>query len=236
MKTIIKNDTIKSIVVWGSPYSMYIYPLNISMNNLLRSLYTTLTNHQYSIIIGIILSDAHLAVKSNPLTSNARLEFEQSLSKFEFFWNVFLIFTPFCKIFPRLNIRKRQEKTFFSLVFLTRALPCFTEIQKLFYINKVKTIPSSIFHLIDAVALAYWIMGDGQQVIRGGLTLCTDSYSIKDTILLLNVLIIKFNLKCSIYTVKPEQYRIRIWTESMVTLQNLVKPYILPSMLYKIGL
>lgn len=233
---IIKNENIKSLVIWGSLFSMHIYPFSFSLSNLLRSFYKELTYYQLSVLIGLILSDAHLAVKNNPLTSNARLEFEQSLNKFTYFWLVFLIFAPYCKSFPRLNIRRRSEKIFFGLVFLTRALPCFTELQKLFYVNKVKLIPSNIFHLLDAIALAHWIMGDGQKVSTGGLTICTDSYSIQEVVLLMNVLIIKFNLNCSIYQNRPSQYRIRILKRSMPTLINLVKPYIIPEMHYKLGL
>jgi hypothetical protein len=40
-----------------------------------------------------------------------------------------------------------------------------------------KIIPQNIADHLTARSLAFWIMDDGQQVKRGGVTLCTDSYS-----------------------------------------------------------
>ncbi len=49
----------------------------------------------------------------------------------------------------------------------------------------MKKIPLDIYNLLDPIALAHWIMGDGQKVKTGGLTLCTDSYSIIDVVRLM---------------------------------------------------
>jgi hypothetical protein len=40
-----------------------------------------------------------------------------------------------------------------------------------------KVIPTNIADHLTPRSLAFWIMDDGQQVKRGGVTLCTDSYS-----------------------------------------------------------
>ena len=40
-------------------------------------------------------------------------------------------------------------------------LPCFNYLWDLFYIDKVKTIPSNIGYLLTEVGLAFWIMDDG---------------------------------------------------------------------------
>ena len=77
------------------------------------------------------------------------------------------------------------------------------------------------------------IMGDGS-VQRHGLIICTDSYSIEDTIKLINVLIIKFQLECSLYIHKQNTYRIYIRQGSMASLLNIVSPFMHPSMLYKL--
>ena len=46
----------------------------------------------------------------------------------------------------------------------------------------------------------------------------------------------KFNLKCSIHYNRDKKPRIYIFKESMDTLRNLVKPYFIEEMLYKLGL
>jgi LAGLIDADG DNA endonuclease family. len=78
-------------------------------------------------------------------------------------------------------------------------------------------------------------MGDGKHT-KTGLTLCTDSYSILDVVRLMNVLIIRYDLICTIHNPKPEQYRIHISKKSMNKIKTIVTPYIITSMLYKIHL
>ena len=50
-------------------------------------------------------------------------------------------------------------------------------------------------------------MGDGLYA-NGGVVICTDSFSVKDTIKLMNVLIIRYNLSCSIRQHNKGQYRV----------------------------
>jgi hypothetical protein len=59
-------------------------------------------------------------------------------------------------------------------------------------------VPLDIYHLLSPVALAYWIMGDGS-VHPSGVVLCTDSFSVPDVIRLMNVLTIRYGLKCTIH-------------------------------------
>ena len=72
------------------------------------------------------------------------------------------------------------------------------------------------------------------QVKSHGLDLCTNSYSIQDVVLLINVLIIKYRLECTLQTQQKNQYLIYIQQCSMASLLNIVSPYMHPSMLYKL--
>ena len=78
-------------------------------------------------------------------------------------------------------------------------------------------------------------MGDGTYKSEG-LLLCTDSYSIKDVVRLMNVLIIRYRLICTIHNPNKDQYRIYISRKSMQNLLAIVKPYMVQNMLYKLGL
>ena len=75
---------------------------------------------------------------------------------------------------------------------------------------------------------------------KGYLILCTDSYSKENVLNLTSILETKFNLSSSLFMVKKKNkkiyYRIRINKSSMPSLIELVKPYFIPSMLYKLGL
>jgi hypothetical protein len=117
-------------------------------------------------------------------------------------------------------------------------MPCITELHSLFYVNKVKIIPEDIYNMLTPVALAHFIMGDG--TAQHGLTICTNSFSAYDVVRLLNVLVIRYNLSCTIHlrrnqNKKKIEYLIHIRQRSMPLLRSIVAPYFHPSMLYKIG-
>jgi len=136
---------------------------------------------------------------------------------------------------PHGTIAVLRGIKYVGVEFFTRALPCFTELFHLFYVNGIKIVPLDIFNLLTPLGLAFWIMGDG--AIRNmGLVLCTDSYTIPDIVRLMNVLIgvYKFDLKCTIHYDTPSQPRIYISKDSMDKLRALVMPHMHPSMLYKI--
>jgi hypothetical protein len=81
-------------------------------------------------------------------------------------------------------------------------------------------------------------MGDGS-VSRHGLILCTNSYTIQDVVRLMNVLIIRHRLECSLRLHRQNNkngYEIYIRQRSMPLLRTIVTPYLHPSMLYKVGL
>lgn len=130
---------------------------------------------QFSVIIGIILSDACLKFSHRSINSN--LTFKQSLSHSNYLWFIFSILSHYCTSYPSLVSGIRNGKKLLALQFFSRALPCLTELYSLFYPNGIKIIPCNIYELLTPIALAHMIMGDG--VARPhGLQLCTDSYSI----------------------------------------------------------
>jgi hypothetical protein len=95
---------------------------------------------------------------------------------------------------------------------------------------------------MTAVSLAYWIMDDlSYNKIKGTLNFFTDSYSKEDVLLLIRILTDKFNISCCLieYKIRKDgniKYRIRINKSSVLSLIDLTRIYILPSMVYKLGL
>lgn len=79
-------------------------------------------------------------------------------------------------------------------------------------------------------AIAHWIQGDG--TYSSGITIQTQSFTTKENVLLVNVLIIKFQLECSIQT--QDKYSV-IYIKSKSIKKNLhhLLPYVHPSMVYK---
>lgn len=218
----------KSLVVYftnlGSTLGIKRYPNDIK--NLIF-----LTPTAYSIIVGLILSDGYLE-KSN---LSARLVFKQSLVKCKYVLNVFMTLHHYSKSIPAFYKGIRNETITYAVGFKTRSLPCFNEIYDLFYKDKIKQIPDNIYDLLTPIAIAHWIMGDGAKLNKG-LILCTDSYTVQEVLKLMNVLKIKYDINSTLQGIKNNRPRIYILQKSMPKLINIVKPYMLKSMLYKLHL
>ena len=78
-------------------------------------------------------------------------------------------------------------------------------------------------------------MGGGASPKSKGIFLCTDSYSIQDVVRLMNVLIIRYDLKCTLHK-SNESYRIYISINSVGKVVKIVKPHLITSMYYKVGI
>ncbi len=71
----------------------------------------------------------------------------------------------------------------------------------------LKIIPgyNVIYELLTPRALAFWLMDDAHKNPRGGITLCTDSFSLIEVLRLIRVLKFKFNIKCTIHKKKKSK-------------------------------
>jgi len=133
----------------------------------------------------------------------------------------------------RLGLRGKVRCT---ARFATWTYTSFNWIHDLWYVDRVKRIPTCIAFYLTPLALAIWIMDDGTKS-GSGLKLCTNSFTYEDCLILISALYKNFGLKCTINSAgAPNQYCIYIWKESMEDLRRIVSPHIVPSMKYKIDL
>lgn len=117
-----------------------------------------LAPYQYSVIIGLLLSDGWLRFASKT-NKNALLGFKQSLSHSQYVLFVFNILAHYCSSSPRLTSGIRAGNRFYGLEFFTRSMPCRTELHSLFYLNGIKIIPHNIYELLTPVALRLYYNG-----------------------------------------------------------------------------
>ena len=190
------------------------------------------------ILVGILLGDAHIAKRSS--TGNSRLVYAQTAIKHKsYFEHVYSKFSSFCvkdyKPQSRLVKDKKTNKTYSAISFTTMQLPCFNAYREWFYLLNKKLVPSNIRELLTPQGLAYWIMDDGSKHGKG-LHLSVYAFTNDDVDKLMYTLQDKFKLKCSIHYNRDDKPRIYIFKESMGHLINLVKPYFINEMLYKLGL
>lgn len=239
----------KEVVIWNTPYSLGNNLTKGKITNYIRYS-TSMSYYHRSIFIGILLGDAHIR-KINSSKNNARVIFKQSIINFPYIWYVFTQLFPYCASYPKLEIinigspprvspqdepissQRVIFKKYFLVLFGTRNYPFLNELYKMFICNGKKRVPITIFHELTPVALAHWIMCDGAWTHQG-LILCTDSFTIKDVVTLMNVLLIKYNIISSLH--KAAGYpRIYIVSKEIHKLKNIINEHIIPFSRYKLG-
>jgi hypothetical protein len=219
----------KSLVLWGSNLS---YTAGTKYTKYVLSI-INLPNDIKSIIVGIILSDGHMALNSK--AKNAYLILNQSLAKSAYIYFVFSFLSHYCQSYPKLSVSYRLGRPSYVLIIATRSMPCITELYNNYYLNKIKIIKPSIYNDLTPIALAHLIMGDGSYNGKG-ILLCTDSFKIKEVVLLMNVLMIRYNINCTISYHSKKYPRIYISKKYIIPLQKIVLPYMHRSMFYKLGI
>jgi hypothetical protein len=193
-----------------------------------------LTPRVKSIIIGLILSDGWLQKRGH---WNPRIGFKQSIVNFPYFWHNYNELAYLCSGLPTLGRALKRGKLFFNITLQTRQLDCLIEIFNLFYVIKdgqlTKTVkPELLFH-VDYVVLAHWIQGEGSKRNKG-ITLCTDNFTLQEVVLLVNILIIKFDINPSIHKEK-DNFRIYINNKDLMKIKPYILPYFVDHFLYKIN-
>ena len=110
------------------------------------------------------------------------------------------------------------------------------EIFNLFYVHKngkiIKTIKPDLFFYLDYIAIAHWIQGDGAKLNKG-ITLLTRHFTLQEVCLLINILIIKFDINPTIHKDRSN-FRIHINRKDLNKIKPQLLPYFSKHFLYKI--
>jgi len=196
-----------------------------------------LPNDLKEILIGLLLGD--LCAQKRSSKGNTNLHFEQGIKHKDYIFHLFDLFKNFCRSNPKISDRladKRTGKIYTRVQFATLTLPCFNELYTLFYPLNRKIVPLNITELLTPVGLVYWICDDGTYNKKHKyIRLATNSYTLQEVHLLLEVLRNKFNLKC--YAIQEKTgYVITISAKSVLNLQSLLNPLMPIMMQHKIGM
>ncbi len=196
-----------------------------------------------SIIFGSLLGEAY--GEKRFLGEGTRFSFYQEAShvKYLMFLHKYLSELGYCNpnlpvITTRLGSKGKIRKV---AKFTTWTYSSFNWIYNLWYNNSAKNkhVPECIDQYMTSLVLAIWIMNNGVKIGKN-IKLCTNSFSYNDCLLLIKALNNNFNIKASIQSAgagaeKKDRYIIYIWTESMNDLINIISPYIIPEMKYKLN-
>lgn len=190
-----------------------------------------------SVIFGSLLGDGYAEKRLKGI--GTRISFYQESSHVDYLLNIHNFFSQldYCnpkipEITTRLGVKGKVRKI---IRFHTWTYTSFNWIHDIWYDNNnKKCVPECIGVYLTPLALAIWIMDDGSKV-GNSLKLCTNSFTYNECLILIKVLNDNFNIKATIQaTGAINQYNIYIRKQSMINLRNIVSPYIIPNMKYKI--
>nr|YP_009059678.1 LAGLIDADG endonuclease [Parasitella parasitica]AIO05728.1 LAGLIDADG endonuclease [Parasitella parasitica] len=191
-----------------------------------------LTNLQQDILIGLLLGDATLRPKG--VKGGSALQINHSQGQKDYILYLHNLFEPFI-IAPvkfQTKYNKVVDMTYYNCSMHTLAFTCFANFRDYFYLNNRKIVPVNIGDLLKSPGLAHWAMDDGSKA-DSGFILHTESFTFEEVMLLIKVLKDNFELEAT-----PKKARnnfvIYIKASSIAQFKSLVKPYFVPSMLYKL--
>ena len=196
-------------------------------NQVMDNTVGSLSQLQKSVIIGSILGDGYIRILSG--RSNAFLEINHSIKAKEYVDWKYSVLKDICQSPPKERVidEKRIAYRFFSKQNFE-----ITELLKLFYLNKRKIIPKKLE--LNPIILAIWFMDDGSRCRDHDVYLNCQQFAIKDQKELLGALR-RMGLKARLNKDK-KYYRIRFFKESVSSLNEIIYPYIVPSMRYKLSM
>ncbi len=191
----------------------------------------TVGSQQRDIIIGTLLGDGFLERNGK----NVRLIVDHSLSQREYvIWKKKQLWSIPSVVSEKQRKDPRTNKFYSHCILRTHSLSLFEEYVQLFYLGRRKCIPSGLPELLSPQMLAVWIMDDGyRRNDCNAMRLNTQSFSFEEQCIIQQALK-KFQIESTIQKHK-NAFVIYIPSRSMETLRSLIRPYVIPSMEYKIA-
>jgi len=195
------------------------------------------TSLQKEVLVGLLLGDGNIQSNGG---KNYFFKFDQKEANHAYVSLVYLIFQQFVGTYPKLRLKKGKPHSYW---FRTYRLPFLKFYHDQFYGldthgNSVRIVPKLLHRWITPISLAFWFMDDGSKQ-KSGYVLHTQCYLLHQVKDLQQILGNTFDLEVSIQsdrkkTNKKTYYYLYISSKSVEKFNNIVQPFILPSMKYKL--
>lgn len=194
-----------------------------------------LTKRQRQLLIGMVLGDAYLQATGK---KNARLRLEHSLKQKDYIFWKYAELKDMMQSQPKLLRRYNPvwKKSYSYYRCQSLSSPEFGRLREQFYKDGRKMIPSELSSILkDALSLAIWYMDDGYLYHRDkSAYIYLYPYSQEEIKRLSAALKENYGLSPNIL-VKKEKYPCLYFnTDQTKRLFTLIKPYIIPSLQYKL--
>jgi hypothetical protein len=199
----------------------------------LREYKTTLTlsETQCEVLIGTLLGDGHLELRRR----EASLKIEQSAAQEAYVQWKYEVFSEWVRKPPKLKVvfDKRTQRVYRKWWFNTLSHQELTEYHRAFYDSRRKRVPLNI--ALTPRSLAVWFMDDGSRKSHEckGVYFNTQAFDADDLRILQKKLSDTFGIQT---TLRGQRVGTQIYVpaEYVTILADVVTPYLVPCMQYKI--
>lgn len=191
-----------------------------------------ISNFQKQIIIGCLLGDGRLECRSK--NGSARLRIHHGERQKEYLFWKYGVFKNVVSSKPKRIIWKDRKRNIncISWYFHTLTLKELGDFHSLFYIKEKKILPKNLYGLLTPLSLAIWTMDDGDND-KDSIRYNIQCFTRKEQELLKQLLKEKYQLHTALNKDR-NSYRLRVNKASKTKLIELINPFIIPSMRYKI--
>lgn len=187
-----------------------------------------LNQEQKEALFGTLLGDGSLRVFKKGKNASGKIEHcEKQLEYLKYKYNIFKNLSS--NIYESNRIDKRfKNPNYKSFSFRLKTNPELNKFYYSFYSNKLKFIPDDL-SLLSPLAIAIWFMDDGNKN-KDSYTIATHSFTKECLIKLSKYLYDKYDIETTI----QKSNALYIKANSRKLLTNLISPYVINSMKYKL--
>ncbi len=193
-----------------------------------------LNPRQRSLIVGLMLGNGVLESEDKGRTY--RLKVEYPIQKREYVDWIYWQLKNLVPQKPQIEVKQSGGKSFQSYYFRTYSLGSLRFYAHQFFRTGKKVIPKLLKKLLDPVAMAVWFMDRGTLKSNRYPTYIIDTigYSKKELIAVKKIFQDKFGILIGMHK-RYGKFCIYIYSDYAKKFKNLIEPYIISSMKYKLG-
>jgi len=210
----------------------------------LRKIPFTTTHKNF--IIGTLLGDGCIHQQRKNTNNLYKYYLSHSKKQEEYFFWKFKQLQPYMSKYYEVETRLSSGKTYKQLKATSMGHPEFKKYYDMFYDDDgIKHVPKNIDIYLNDFVMAVWVMDDGSLTNRGkgtkgnSIRICSLNFSYDDHIRLKYAIkgCFDINTKIGAYNRNGKAYYyISFNKRNSHLLKNLIEPYVLPSMKYKLQL
>jgi hypothetical protein len=194
----------------------------------------------FNLLVALSLGDGFVEDK-NKFTGESCLRIRHSNHQLDYINYKFNLNPNFWRYPPREYKNSFNNKVFYGHQIRSKFCKDLGKIRDLLYPNGKKTYTREILNFLDEAGLAIWFMDNGcidnplNKKPMGILNTYGNSSNGEEELIIKNYFKEKWNIDCSLNK-NHNRYRLRFNNENFIKLVNLIKPFVIQSLQYKIDL